>query len=129
MIIDKKLLKGLEFNNRIIIPAELRKYLLIKYSKEPWPYEYSEQDLYDNILGDIHRYMSGELSFGGISPREYWHQEEIRNLEEFCSDQAGQIHELESYVTELEELLRINGLESPIMRLERLQTESGKIPF
>lgn len=58
MIIDEKLLKELEFNRDITIPAEIRKYLLIKYSEEPWPYEYSEQNLYENILHDIHRYIS-----------------------------------------------------------------------
>lgn len=129
MIIDKKLLNELEFNRRITIPNELKKYLLIKYSKEPWPYEYSEQDLYENILDDIRRYMAGELSFKGISPKEYWHQEEIRSLEEFCDDQIAQTIELKAYITELEELLRINRLESPRLRLERLQTESGEILF
>lgn len=129
MIIDKKLLNELESNRRITIPNELRKYLLVKYSKEPFPYEYSEQDLYENILDDIRRYMAGELSFNGISPHEYWYQEEIRNLEEFCSDQIAQIIELKTYITELEELLRINRLETPRMRSERLQSESDQMPF
>jgi hypothetical protein len=129
MIIDKKFLKELEFNRRITIPNELRKYLLVKYSEEPFPYEYSEQDLSGNILDDINRYMSGELSFKGISPHEYWHQEEIRNLKEFCSDQVAQIIELKAYITELEELLRINSLETPRMRSERLQSESDQVLF
>jgi hypothetical protein len=37
-------------------PDDLKRYLLVKYAQEPFPYEFSEQDLYTNIRQDICNY-------------------------------------------------------------------------
>jgi hypothetical protein len=61
MTINNAIIKELENTYRKIIPADLRSYLLLEYAEEPFPYEYSEQDLYTNILKDIKRYENGKL--------------------------------------------------------------------
>lgn len=62
MTINDKIIKELENAYRKAIPADLRIYLLAEYAEEPFPYEYSEQDLYTNIRKDIKRYEAGELN-------------------------------------------------------------------
>lgn len=61
MTINTRIIRELENMYRKVIPADLRKYLLAEYAEEPFPYEYSEQDLYTNIRKDIKRYEAGEL--------------------------------------------------------------------
>jgi len=62
MTINDKIIKELENAYRKAIPADLRIYLLAEYAEEPFPYEYSEQDLYTNIRKDIKRYEAGDLN-------------------------------------------------------------------
>ena len=61
MTINTKIIKELENAYRKIIPDDLKSYLLTEYAEEPFPYEYSEQDLYTNIRKDIKRYENGKL--------------------------------------------------------------------
>lgn len=68
MTINNEIIKGLENAYRKAIPAGLRMYLIAKYAEEPFPYEYSEQDLYMNIRKDINRYEAGELDVTVKSP-------------------------------------------------------------
>jgi hypothetical protein len=59
MILNEKILKGLERSYRKAFPGDLNKYLLVKYGEEPFPYEFTEQDLYENIRRDICNYEAG----------------------------------------------------------------------
>jgi hypothetical protein len=68
MTINYEIIKELENAYRKAIPADLRRYLLAKYAEKPFPYEYSEQDLYMNIRKDIKRYEAGELDVTVKSP-------------------------------------------------------------
>lgn len=68
MTINDTIIKELERAYRKIFSADLKKYLLSKYAEEPFPYEYSEQDLYTNIHKDIKRYEAGELNVCVKSP-------------------------------------------------------------
>lgn len=61
MVISKKMIRKLETAYRKPFPADLRNYLLAQYEEEPFPHEYSEQDLYENIRRDIQRYETGGL--------------------------------------------------------------------
>lgn len=70
MTINNAIIKELENIYRKVIPADLRRYLLAEYAEEPFPYEYSEQDLYTNIRKDIRRYEAGELDVTVKSPFE-----------------------------------------------------------
>lgn len=59
MVINKKMIRNFETARRELLPPDLRDYLLTRYAEEPFPHEYSEQDLYENIRKDIQRYESG----------------------------------------------------------------------
>ena len=102
------------------IPDELKRYLLAKYAKEPFPHTFSEQDLYANIERDIRAYEAGELDVTFKSPSERW-QEECEYLQNLYIEKCCEVRELTAYATELEQLLAQNGLESPKMAKRRLE--------
>lgn len=68
MTINEAIIKELENIYRKSVPADLRRYLLTEYAEEPFPYEYSEQDLYASIRKDIRRYETGKLDVTVKSP-------------------------------------------------------------
>lgn len=82
---------------------ELKKYLLVKYSKEPFPYEFSEQDLYTNIEKDIRAYCAGNMDVTIKNPSEYW-QVEREYLQNLYIDKCREISELEDYIEKLEKM-------------------------
>ncbi|HBN96700.1 MAG TPA: hypothetical protein DDZ66_10405 [Firmicutes bacterium] len=49
-------------------PEALRGYLLAKYREEPFPYQFTEQDLYEHIRQDIQDYKAGRLDVTAPSP-------------------------------------------------------------
>jgi len=62
MILTKAVLEGLQKAYRKEFPRELTHYLKMTYGEEPYPYEYSEQDLYTQIQRDINAYYAGKLT-------------------------------------------------------------------
>jgi hypothetical protein len=72
MTINKIIIKELECTYRRSFPSELKQYLLEKYAEEPFPYEFSEQDLYTNIQQDIRDYDAGKLGVTVKSLSERW---------------------------------------------------------
>jgi len=114
MIIDKTIIRNIGNTCKKIIPDELKQYLLVEYADEPFPYEYSEQDLYTNIQRDIDAYESGSLDVTIKSPSERW-QEERECLQKLYFDKLYEVHELMDYVAELEHILSEHNLESSKM--------------
>ena len=110
MLINKKIIKKVE--NYLIksFPNELEKYLLVKYSEEPFPYVFSEQDLYVNIEKDIRDYYDGNLDVTIKSPSERW-QIEREYLQSLYLDKCHEIRELEGYIEELKKVLLEHDLE------------------
>ena len=62
MIITPKIFKELEFAYRKSFPQDFKTYLFEKYSEEPFPYEFTEQDFYENIRRDIRDFENGVLN-------------------------------------------------------------------
>jgi len=114
MIISKKAIRELENAGRRVFSSELKRYLLEKYSREPFPYEYSEQDLLSNIAGDVHAYYAGNLDVTAKSLSER-RREDREHLECLCIDSLCKIRDLEEYIGELEGILSKHGLESSRM--------------
>lgn len=114
MIINQKLIKELEARYRRHLAREIKEYLLVKYGQEPFPYEFSEQDLYTNIDHDIHFYETGELDVTIKSPSERWH-EEREYLQNLYIAKAREAKELATYVADLERRLAEHGLKSAQM--------------
>ena len=79
MTISKEVIQNIEKGGRIIISDDLKQYLIATYSDDPFPHEYSEQDLYTNIYRDIHAYETGKLDVTTKSPSER-RQQECENL-------------------------------------------------
>lgn len=125
MTIDNIIIRNLEKKLRASIPEELKQYLLVKYAQEPFPYEYSEQDLYANIERDINAFESNTLDVTIKTPSERW-QEEREYLQELYFEKSCETRELLEYVTELERLLSEHGLESARM-LEKKITLSDVV--
>jgi hypothetical protein len=121
MTINKTIIKELENTYRKILPDELKRYLLVKYSEEPFPYEFSEQDLYTNIERDIRAYEAEKLDVTVKSPSERW-QEEREYLQNIYIEKACEAHELAEYILELERMLSEHGLESSKMLERRIES-------
>ncbi len=110
MVISKKIIKKIEENYIKVFPNELEKFLLVKYSEEPFPYVFSEQDLYTNIEKDIRNYYAGNLDVTIKSPSERWQIEHVY-LQSLYIDKCHEIRELEDYIGELKKILLEHGLE------------------
>lgn len=122
MILDRTMIKELEYTYRKSIPADLRKYLLSKCAEEPFPYEFSEQDLYANIRRDIGDYEAGKLDTAVKSPSLRW-SEERDYLKNLYIEKSHEICDLEGYVAELEQMLLDQGLKPPRMVSESANRE------
>ena len=124
MTIDKTIIRELEHTYRRSFPNDLKKYLLVKYAAEPFPYQYSEQDLYTNIHTDISDYDEGKLDVTIKTPPERWKEEQeyLQNLyiEKFC-----EARDLVEYVAKLEHILSEHGLESSRMSERRIEYAAG----
>ncbi len=91
---------------------ELKQYLLVKYAQEPFPYVFSEQDLYANIERDIRYYEAGKLDITLKSQSERW-QEEREYLQSLYIEKCREVRELVDYVVELEQMLAQSALNLP----------------
>jgi hypothetical protein len=124
MVINKTIIKELEYTYRRLFPDDLKRYLLVTYAEEPFPYEYSEQDLYTNIRKDIRQYEAGRLDVKVKSPSERW-QEERSYLQDLYIEKFREARELEEYAAELEQILSEHGLESSRMAKHRIEDEAN----
>lgn len=111
MVINKKIIKKIEENYIKVFPNELEEYLLVKYSEEPFPYVFSEQDLYANIQKDIRDYYAGSLDVTIKSPSERW-QIEREYLQNLFIDKCREIVKLEDCIEGLKNMLLEHDLET-----------------
>ena len=112
MIINDQIIKNVEEYLRTPIGENLKRYLLVKYAEEPFPYVYSEQDLHINIRRDIESYECGELDITVKSPIAR-KEEEIEYLRRIYMDKCHEICLMEKKILELESILRKNNLTVP----------------
>jgi hypothetical protein len=97
------------------IDKSLETYLLVTYEEEPFPYEWSEQDLYEQIRKLIFQYEQGKLDIAIPSTEE---RQKIR-----YESLKGSYLELLSETIHLREIIRNirSVVESP--------TEEGVFPL
>lgn len=124
MVINRTIVKELEHTYRRHLSDNLKRYLLVKYADEPFPYEYSEHDLYASIHEDIRHYELGKLDVTVKSLAERW-KEERSYLQNLYIEKAYEACELEDYIAELEHILSEHGLESSKMSERRIENEAG----
>ena len=108
MIVTKAYLKKLQQCYQFEMDAPLARYLLAEYEVEPFPHEYSEQDLHEQIRKLVDRYRQGSLNIKLKSPRQ-------RLKERYETLQEGHLI-----------LLRENAAHSQeIDRLKKILTQNG----
>lgn len=112
MTINKKIIKQIEITYNRLLSREFKQYLLSKYEHEPFPYEYSEQDLYANIENDIRAYEAGELDLTVKKPYELW-KEEREYLQGLYAEKCHEVRRLQEYIDKLECILNKNGFNIP----------------
>jgi len=125
MTINETIIKDLEHKYRKLLPDELKKYLLVQYAEEPFPDEYTEQDLFSNIERDLHAYEAGELDITLKSTSQRW-QQEREYLQSLYLEMCYEARELADYVAALEQIIAQYGLESPKMAKRWLELSSSK---
>lgn len=109
-------------------PDGLREYLLFKYGDEPFPHQYTEQDLSENIRHDIQDYKAGKLDLTLQTPRT--DRQELEELQHSYIRNLDEARELRNYIAELEAILSENGLvESRKMAKQRLKQQTDPYPF
>jgi len=118
MTLNKAIIRKLENTYRRHFPDDLKRYLLVKYAEEPFPYEFSEQDLHMNIKRDIYDYDAGSLDVTIKSSSERWH-EEREYLQDLYAEKCRKTRDLEDYIAELEQMLLKHGMESSRMSERR----------
>jgi hypothetical protein len=118
MTVNRTIISELEHTYGRLFPDDLKQYLLVKYAEEPFPYVFSEQDLYINIMQDIRSYEAGQLNIAVKDLSERW-KDECEYLRGLYIQKSHEVSELQGYITELEQLLLDHGLETPRMAKRR----------
>lgn len=104
MTINKAIIKCMENYTRKIFPKDLVHYLMVTYTEEPFPYEYSEQDLYSNIERDVHAYYTQKLDTT-VKSSYKWLKEERDSWRSACIELERANEKSNAYIRELENLL------------------------
>ncbi len=128
MTINNTIINELEHTYRKSFPDDLKRYLLVEYGAEPFPYEFSEQDLYANIQRDICDYEAGKLDISVKGASERW-QEEREYLQKLYIEKFCEVQDLVEYVAKLEHILSKHGLESSVMAERRIKCKTEPLPF
>ena len=119
MILDKHTLHQLEQSQMKVFDEAFKAYLLTAYGQEPFPYVYSEQDLFEHIRKDLDAYEKGQLDLT-VDPVKHW-QRERAELQRLYARQEAELQDLTTYVNELEQILSLNNLESSRMTKKKLE--------
>lgn len=93
MTINKTMLRELEHAYRRSFPADLKRYLIVTYAQEAFPYEFTEQDLHASIRRDIRDYDADKLDVTVKSPSERW-SEEREYLQELYIEKSREVRDL-----------------------------------
>ena len=85
-------------------PRELKAYLYDTYGEDPWPYEFSKDDLYGGIKADVREYFMGKLEVT-VKPPLQKAREKIEYLQGLYGDAMREKRDVKGYIDELHELL------------------------
>jgi hypothetical protein len=72
MTITRKRINGMRTHGRMRIDAELEEIILAEYGVEPEQYEYSEQDLHEQIRKLVYQYNLDHPDPRRVDNREPW---------------------------------------------------------
>lgn len=109
MILTRSYLIHIKQYYGIYIDEALAKYLLTRYEEEPFPYEYSEQDLYEQIRKLVYQYKKGTLDIS-IKPPKQRLMDRYEALKSFCIGILGENALLKDENLMFKAILIKNGL-------------------
>ena len=117
MILTTKFLNEMfrQWGDHIDKPLEV--YLLATYEDEPFPYEWSEQDLYEQIRKLAMTHKKGKLDTTVKPP--------IQRLRERYEELQGEYMDLAFDVQALLHILEENGIDSPF----KVSGDKEEVPF
>jgi hypothetical protein len=109
MIVTKTYLKKLQQCYQFEMDAPLARYLLAEYEIEPFPHEYSEQDLHEQIRRLVDQYQQGTLDVQLKSPNQRL-QERYKTLQECHLILLSENVALNEEISHLKKILAQSGL-------------------
>lgn len=109
MVVDKGFVEYLRETYQMNIPKELEAFLLEEYCEKPFPYEYSEQDLYEQIRKLEMKYHGGLLNVALKGP-EYQLNQRYEALKDEYIATMGKMRNLEDEVEKLKGILLKEGI-------------------
>lgn len=109
MIVDKAFVEYLRVTYKMNIPKELEAFLLEEYCEEPFPYEYREQDLYEQIRKLEMKYHDGLLNVALKGP-EHQLKQRYETLKYEYIATMYKMKNLEDEVEKLKEILLKEGI-------------------
>jgi len=120
MTADKNFIEKLHKKHHLEIDEKLEAYLLLaEYEEEPFPYEWSEQDLYEQIRKLTRDYREGKLDITLKSP--------IERLRERYEALQEEYMYLAFDAQALLDILEENGINSPFE--ECADADNEELPF
>lgn len=101
------------------ISEELEAFLIEQYGEEPFLYEYTEQDLYEQIRKLVDEHLSGNLDIVEKGSLKKSH-ENYTCLQQDYALAVEKISKRESDIYFLKELLQRNNIQIPNFRLREI---------
>jgi len=109
MILTKAHLKKMQQCYQFEMDAPLARYLLSEYEVEPFPNEYSEQDLHEQIRTLVYQYQQGALNVQLKSPKQRL-KERYETLQECHLILLSENAALSEELSQLKKILSQSGL-------------------
>ena len=108
MTADKAFIEYLRERYQINIPKDLEDFVLEEYGYDPFPYEYTEQDLYEQIRKLAMKYHDGLLDVT-LKGCEQLLKQRFKELQDEYQFAMGKVRSLEVEVEKLKEMLLEHG--------------------
>ena len=109
MVVDITFIEHLRKTCQMSIPKDLEAFLLEEYCEEPFPNEYTEQDLYEQIRKLEMKYHNGLLDVR-LKGSEQRLKEQYETLKEEYVTAMYKMNDLEAEVTKLKGMLFGQGI-------------------
>lgn len=112
MALTKAMIREIEQAKGCRSDKKLTAYLKVTYGEEPFPYIRLDDQVMDEVMGDVRLYQTGGLDTT-IKPLEERQQDEINYLKDLVAEGLNREHENQDRIKELTELLKRNGISYP----------------
>jgi|LGVF01.2.fsa_nt_gb hypothetical protein len=112
MVADKNIIKRVANYHKVMLEKDFEQFIYQEYGQDPFPYEYSEEDLYMQISKLVGDYKKGGFEFKLLTPMEKLIQENCI-IKDICIENIREVNHLNEQLDELKEVIINNGLSVP----------------